>query len=386
MKDFMFRMPAQVRFGEGLHERVGELLIREFGCKKVFVATDLGIVNAGIIAKVEAGLKAAGLEYLIYDRLTPDPTIEMVDEGARVLAESGADAVLAVGGGSPIDTAKAMCLLQTHEGSIRDYLFGGTKTVTKPIMPLACIPTTAGTGSEMTAASVITNLQDQTKVSVTHDYLIPRLAVIDPVLQMGMPPFITAATGIDALTHAIEAYVSRNAEPMTDALALAAIKLIAQHLRTAVADGTNLEARSQMAIASTMAGAAFMNGGLGVVHGIGQSLGAAAHVPHGTACSLLLPYCMKRNVPGHLEKFCQIAIAMGQPIEGLSLRGAAFASVQAVFGLAEDVNVPLKLSSVGVTREMFPAIIRDTMAYRLLGLNPCKLNEKDIEAILEEAF
>lgn len=379
-------MPARIEFGEGIHKKVGDILIREFNCKKVFVATDRGIVNAGIIARVEAGLSAAGLEYEIYDQLIPDPTIEVVDQAAEVLRGSGADAVLAVGGGSPIDTAKAVCLLQENAGSIRDYLFGGTKTVVNPIMPLACIPTTAGTGSEMTPAAVISNVQDQTKVSVTHDLLIPRLTIIDPELHAGMPPFITATTGMDALTHAIEAYVCLNAEPVTDALALSAIRLIAENLRTAAADGTNLTARSNMAIASTMAGAAFMNSGLGVVHGIGQSVGAVAHVPHGTICGLLLPWCMCRNLTGNLEKFRDIAIAMGENVSDLSVRDAAQAAVRAVYSLGEDLQVPLKLSQVGVTQDMFPDIIRDAMAYRMLAINPCRLNERDIETILKAAF
>ncbi|MCI6820801.1 MAG: iron-containing alcohol dehydrogenase [Clostridiales bacterium] len=386
MKDFIFKMPAKVRFGEGIHKQLGTILKDEMGFSKVFVATDKGIVATGIIDKVKEGLDKGGIAYEIYDELIPDPTIEVVDEAADVLRQSGADVVLAVGGGSPIDTAKAMCMLQTHEGSVRDYLFGGSKQVTRETMPLVCIPTTAGTGSEMTAASVITNNQDKTKVSVTHENLIPRMAFIDPELQMGMPPFITATTGMDALTHAIESYVSLNAEPISDAMGIAAIRMISENIRLATADGSNKFARTNMAIASTIAGVAFMNGGLGVVHGIAQTIGAVAHVAHGVANSLLLPYCMERNVVGNLEKFRNIAIAMGENIDGLSEREAAQAAVDAVFQLAEDLKVPMKLKDVGVTREMFPEIIEGTMEYRLLGVNPCKLKPSDIEEILENAF
>lgn len=386
MKDFIFKMPAKVRFGEGIHKQLGTILKDEMGFSKVFVATDKGIVATGIIDKVKEGLDKGGIAYEIYDELIPDPTIEVVDEAADVLRQSGADVVLAVGGGSPIDTAKAMCMLQTHEGSVRDYLFGGSKQVTRETMPLVCIPTTAGTGSEMTAASVITNNQDKTKVSVTHENLIPRMAFIDPELQMGMPPFITATTGMDALTHAIESYVSLNAEPISDAMGIAAIRMISENIRLATADGSNKVARTNMAIASTIAGVAFMNGGLGVVHGIAQTIGAVAHVAHGVANSLLLPYCMERNVVGNLSKFRNIAIAMGENIDGLSEREAAQAAVDAVFQLAEDLKVPMKLKDVGVTREMFPEIIEGTMEYRLLGVNPCKLKPSDIEEILESAF
>lgn len=386
MNDFLFKMPTRIRMGIGLSANIGAILKDEYGYQKVFVATDKGIVKAGIIRQIEEGLQAGNMDYVVYDELIPDPTIEVVDAAAAILHESGADVVLAVGGGSPIDTAKAMCMLQTNKGSVRDYLFGGSKTVQNESLPLLCIPTTAGTGSEMTAASVITNNQEKTKVSVTHENLIPKMAIIDPALQTGMPAFITATTGMDALTHAIESYVSLNANPVSDAMGLAAIRMIGEHLRTAVSDGSNLSARSHMAVASTIAGVAFMNGGLGVVHGIAQTIGAVAHVAHGTANSLLLPYCMKRNVIGNLEKFRSIAIALGENVDGLSLREAAERAVTAVFKLAQDLKVPMKLKQVGVTRDMFPQIIEGTMAYRLLSVNPCKLTPADIGAILEEAF
>lgn len=394
MKDFEFRMPARVKFGEGISKQIGQVL-RDMGYNKVFIATDKGIVAAGIIAQIEEGLKAGNFEYQIYDEMIPDPTIEVVDAAAEVLKKSGADVVLAVGGGSPIDTAKAICLLQTHEGSIKDYLFGGTKTVTKPIMPLICIPTTAGTGSEMTAASVITNNQNKTKVSVTHENLIPKYALIDPMLQLGCPPFITGTTGMDALTHAIESYVSTRSNPISEAMSLQAIRMIGKHIRTAVGNGSTVEARSNMAVASTIAGVAFLNGGLGVVHGIGQTLGAFVHVPHGVAMTLLLPYCMERTVVGNFEKFKDIAIALGKDVTGMDLRDAAFAAVDAVFEMAEDIRVPMRLSELDpakrhcsekITEEIFDDVIEDVMKYRLLADTPVKISRDDVRAILEAAF
>ena len=191
---------------------------------------------------------------------------------------------------------------------------------------------------------------------------------------------------MDALTHAIESYVSLNAEPLSDAMGLAAIRMIGANIRTAASDGSNLTARTNMAIASTIAGVAFMNGGLGVVHGIAQTIGAVAHVPHGAANSLLLPYCMQRNVVGNLKKFREIAIALGENVENMTEREAAQAAVDAVFQMARDLRVPMKLKDVGVTREMFPEIIKGTMEYRLLAVNPCKLSEKDVEEILDQAF
>lgn len=385
MKDFIFRMPTKIRFGENSSQQIGAVL-KEMNYKKAFIATGKHVNKAGIAARVAESIEKAGLEYVICDEFIPEPTVESVDHIAEILRQSGADVVVAVGGGSPIDAAKAICLLQTHEGSCRDYLFGSTKTVSGPIMPLVAVPTTAGTGSELTAASVISNEQERTKVSITSDYLIPQLVFIDPLLQLGMPPFITATTGMDALTHAIEAYVSLNASPLSDMFALQAIEMIGKNLRTAVSDGSNLEARCNMAIASTIAGAAFMNGGLGVVHGIAQTIGAFAHVAHGTANALLLPYCMERNVVSNLEKFKKIAVALGENVEGLSLREAADMAVDAVFRLVQDLRIPMTLKEVGVSRGMFGDIARDVMNYRLLAVNPCKIMEKDVIEILENAY
>ncbi len=385
MKDFQFKMPSKIKFGNGICNSTAELCM-EMGAKKVFILTDPNILKTNILDPIIGSFERAKLPYEIYSAIIPDPDIETVDRTAEALKQSGAEMVVAVGGGSPIDTAKAICLLQTNEGSIRDYLFGGTKTVSNPCMPLACVPTTAGSGSEMTAAAVITDNQNKIKLSVTHDYLVPKVALIDPASQLGMPGFVTATTGLDALTHAIEAYVSLNANIVSDAMALQAIRLIGRYLRTAVANGNDLEARSNMAVASSIASVAFMNGGLGVVHGIAQSMGGVAHVAHGVANALILPYAMERNVVGNLEKFRNIAIALGENVGGLTLRQAADKATDAVFKLAQDVRVPMKLKEVGVTKEHFPDIVKGTMAYRLLAVNPCKLQEKDILGILEKAY
>ena len=386
MKDFAFRMPTKIRFGEGLSRNIGQILKEELKYNKAFIATDKGIVEAGIIAMIEESMKAAGMDYVVYDALITDPTIECVDEASAALKESGCDMVPVVGGGSPIDAAKAFAMLQTHEGSCRDYLFGGTRTVTGPGMPLIALPTTAGTGSEMTAAAVISNEQACTKVSITSDYIIPKLAIVDPELHRTMSPFITATTGMDALTHAIEAYVSLNASPMSDMYALKCIELVGKYIRTAAAAPNNMEARYHMALAGLLGGVAFMNGGLGVVHGIAQTLGAFSHVAHGVANGLLLPYCMERNVTGNLEKFKNIAVALGENVEGLSLRDAAELAVDAVFRMAQDLRVPMTLKEVGVDRVLFEDITKDVMNYRLLAVNPVKIAEEDVMEILEKAY
>lgn len=387
MKQFEFKLPTRVRFGVGITAQLGKML-KDMGYGKIFISTGSYLVTTPVIDAVKASLEDAGLPYAVYSELKPDPTIEQVDAAADALRSSGADAVVAVGGGSTIDTSKAMCMLQTHGGSVRDYLFGGSKSVVNPIMPLIVVPTTAGSGSEVTAASVITDMQNEIKLSVTHENLIPGLAVIDPLLHVGMSPFVTATTGMDALTHAVESYVSLNAEPFSDALALQAMRLVADNLRTATSDGSNIEARANMAMASTMGAAAFMNGGLGVVHGISQAMGGVAHISHGAANALILPYAMKRNCIGNLEKFKNIASILGEKVEGIPLRKAAGLAAEAVIQLNKDLGIPIRLSDpqVNITKNMFPKIIEGTMGFRLLALNPCRMNARDIENILNEAY
>lgn len=285
-----------------------------------------------------------------------------------------------------IDTAKAMCMLITNEGSVKEYLFGGSKTVENPSLPLIAVPTTAGSGSEVSAASVITDEENDIKLSVSHEYLMPKFAVIDPLQQIHMPAFITATTGMDALTHAIESYVSLNANPFSDAYGEMAIRLIGENIRTAVHNPLNLEAREKKAVASTLAGTAFVNGGLGAVHGISQAMGGVAHVAHGTANSMMLPFVIEKNIPGNLEKFGKIAKLLGENVAGLSKWEAAQCAITAVQKLAADLRIPKKLTAVGVTKEMFPAIIKGTMEYRLLAVNPVKITEQDVEEILEKAY
>jgi alcohol dehydrogenase len=385
MKDFIFKMPTRVYFGNGVTSTLPEI-IRGLGGSKVFIITGPNVAKTQIMDTVKSALDRGDVTYEIFSESKVDPTIELVDRTAKAVSGGGADAIVAVGGGSPLDLAKAVAMLQTNEGSVGDYLFGGTRTVTKPSIPLIAIPTTAGTGSEVTASSVITDTKKNSKLSVTHDHIIPKAALIDPQLHLGMPPLITASTGFDALTHAIESYVSLNAEPVSDALGIRAIRLIGENLRTAVADGSNLEARSNMAIASLMASVAFMNGGLGVVHGIAQAMGGIHHTPHGIANGLILPYAMERNLVGNLKKFGEIAVALGMNVDGLTAREAAHASVEAVFELQEDVHLPKTLRDINIEEKDFQGIIDGTMPFRLLAVNPCKLVEDDIRRILARAY
>lgn len=385
MKNFLFKSPTKLKFGVGSSLEISSLL-KELSFQKVFVVTDKVIVQMEPFQNLYAALEAAGLECQIFSDTVVDPPIQVVDAAADILKASGADVVIAVGGGSAIDSAKSMCMLVNNEGSVREYLFGGTKTVTNPSLPLIAVPTTAGSGSEVTASSVITDEENNIKLSVTHENILPMYAIIDPLMQMGMPLSITASTGMDALTHAIEAYVSLNASLVSDAYAEKAIQLIGSNIRTATFNPTDVEARSNMAIASTLAAVSFVNGGLGAVHGIAQAMGGIAHVPHGVANALLLPHVMEVNVMGNIEKFANIAKLLGENTEGLSLREQADLAIDAVAKLAKDLRIPSTLREVKVTEEMFETIVKGTMEYRLLAVNPVKIREQDVYYILNKAF
>lgn len=385
MKDFYFRMLTRVRYGVGISGKIAEFA-EEMGGSKIFIIAGKTLLETGALHGIFESFERAGMEYKLVTDVVPEPPVKVVNEVSDVMREAGCDLCVAIGGGSTIDTAKAVCMLQTNEGSIKDYLFGGSKTVTNPCVPLICIPTTAGTGAEVTAASVIDDTENKIKLSVSHENLIPDLALLDPALQVSLPAFVTATTGMDALTHAIESYTTLNANLVGDACALQAMKLINDHLRTAVSDGSNIDARGNMVIASFLAGASLLNCGVSVVHGIAQSIGGIAHVPHGLANALILPYAMEINYVGNLEKFKNIAICLGERVDGLSQRDAAKRAVNAIINLENDIGIPRKLSEAGVSREMFPQIIEDTMKYRLLAINPVKITRKHVEDILEAAY
>ena len=385
MKDFYFRMLTRIRYGIGISGNVAEFCKEQNGTK-VFLMADKILQENHVLDPILKSFEDAGMEYVVFTDVVPEPPVDVVDRVSEVMKTSGCDICVSIGGGSTIDTAKAVCMLQTNEGSVKDYLFGGSRTVTNPSVPLICIPTTAGTGAEVTAASVIDDTENKVKLSVTHENLIPGLALLDPTLQESLPPSVTATTGMDALTHAIESYVSLNSNPIGDAYGLQTMRMIGANLRNAVANGADMEARGNMIIASLLGGAAILNCGLGVVHGIAQSIGGIAHVPHGLANALILPYAMEINYVGNLEKFKNIAVCLGENVEGLSLRDAAARSVKAIVDLENDIGIPRKLSEVGVTRDMFPQIIEDTMAYRLLAINPIKITRQHVEGILEAAY
>ncbi len=358
---------------------------KKLGATKVLVITDPGVLQAGLIDKVLAPLKNAGLAYDVFSRVQPEPPARIIDECATQVRKGGFDLILGVGGGSSLDTAKAAGVLSTNPGSVLEY--AGVDMVSKRGLPSILIPTTAGTGSETTRVLVMTDEAVNTKKVVYSDYLLPDLAILDPLLTLSVPPKVTADTGMDALVHAIETYVSVNTTPYAEILALQSIRMIAAHLPMAYAKGSNVTARYNMLLAANLSGLAFASGGLGAVHGLAYVLGTEYHMSHGRSNAIMLPHVMDFNKVGNLQKFADIAEAMGQPVDGLSVSEAADLAVEAVFDLMEAVNASPWLSDYGIAKDDLPKLVQGGMAQARLFLpNPRDLTEEDVRSIYRNAF
>ncbi|HHW45158.1 MAG TPA: iron-containing alcohol dehydrogenase [Desulfotomaculum sp.] len=384
MEAFTFQLKTTVCFGANVVSGIVDWC-RNYNAKRILVVTDQGVRKAGILEKVEKILSDAGIESVVFDDVKPDPGLETIHRCASCFRENKCDLILAVGGGSPIDTAKGARVIVENGGHIRDYA-GVNKVPRAPVTPLIAIPTTSGTGSEVTTFAVLSDWENRMKITISSPFLAPEVAVVDPLLTMTAPPSVTAASGIDALSHAIETYVSLKAQPPAEAFALKAIELIGESLRTAVADGSDKEARTRMSLGSLLAGMAFNNSLLGLTHSIGAALSGHAHVSHGMAIGLLLPYVMEFNAMARMEKFSKIAVALGEDVKGLSLREAALRSVKAVRELVEDISLPRRLEEVGVTGDVIEGMAKDAMGHGMLKFNPRAVTEKDIMAILRKAL
>jgi len=385
MNDFIFRMPTRVIFGAGAVKQVPSLC-KDQGFTKVFVVTGMTSTRKSPhLLELLDILHVNGIKTQVFSDVEPDPSVETVDKGAAELTAFGADAVIAFGGGSPMDAAKSMSMVSANGGSIIEYM-RVRKVYSKRGVPLICITTTAGTGSEVTAAAVTTDKSTQEKIGVGHDFQMPAYAIIDPVLHVSMPPSVTAATGLDALTHAIEAYIALKSNPVTDGLALTAIRMIGGSLRSACALGDNLEARSNMALASMIAGGSFTNAGLGAVHGIAHPVGAQFGTAHGVANGIILPYVMDYCLMANYAKFREIAAALGKNVSGLTDREAAGLSVEAVRELKADVGIPASLADIGVPASAVESIVKDAVTFRMLGNSPRRLTAADLRIIVKNAL
>ena len=378
---FDFTLPTKVVYGVGVVSRTADELIKAGG-KKPLIITDKGIMKAGIVAKVTDVLDKAGISYNIYDGVEANPKDVNAEEGARVARANGNDCLLAIGGGSPIDCAKAVGVLLAHNAEfIKPY--EGKTAATLPNPLLITVPTTSGTGSELTFSSVITDTKNHYKMTVKSPYTAANVAICDPELTLTVPAGVTAATGVDALTHAIEGFTATCSEPIGDAVALYSIELIYKNLVKAVEHGDNIEARSCMLMGSMLGGIAFSHSDVAGVHCIAEALGSMYDLPHGTCNAIFLPYLMEYNMDYCKERYARVATAMGFTWDTVD-EGAKIA-VEKVKQLTRDVKLPT-FASLNVDPRDFPELA--AMSYRN-GSNPSNprpMEIADYEEILKLVY
>ena len=358
--------------------------IRSYGFKKALVVTDAPLVGLGVARKICDLLAAQGVRSVVFDGVQPNPTTQNVTDGLRLLQDNACDFVISLGGGSPHDCAKGIALVAANGGSIQDY--EGLDQSAKPQLPLVAINTTAGTASEMTRFCIITDESRHVKMAIVDKHTTPILSVNDPELMLLKPAGLTAATGMDALTHAVEAYVSTIATPVTDACALKAVELISQWLRTAVADGQNIEAREQMAYAQFLAGMAFNNASLGYVHAMAHQLGGFYDLPHGVCNAVLLPHVQAYNKQVAAKRLGDIARAMGENVDGLDNDAAAERCLAAICKLSADIGIPSGLAQLGVQTKDFPTLTANALKDACGATNPVQASPEDITAIFAAAM
>ncbi|HTY26096.1 MAG TPA: iron-containing alcohol dehydrogenase [Desulfomonilaceae bacterium] len=344
-----FYIPTVTLMGIGAHKEIGKQ-VKVLGGKKPFICTDKGITSAGITQQiVDLIKKDAGVDTVVYDETVPNPTDTNVHTGLKLFQDNKCDLIISLGGGSSHDCGKGIGIVSTNGGNIRDY--EGLDKSSKPMPPFIAINTTAGTASEMTRFCIITNTSNHVKMAIVDWRVTPTVAINDPLLMAGMPPKLTAATGMDALTHAVEAYVSIIATPVTDACAIKAMELIAGNLRAAVANGGDMLARDNMAYAEYLAGMAFNNASLGHVHAMAHQLGGFYNLPHGVCNAILLPHVEAFNLIAKVDRFGDIAKALGENVAGLSPRAAADKALEAIKKLSVDVGIPSGLKELGVKEQ-----------------------------------
>ncbi|AOM84517.1 1,3-propanediol dehydrogenase [Salisediminibacterium beveridgei] len=384
MNDFF--MPNVNFFGRGSVAVTGERC-SILGAKKALIVTDDFLKNMpdGPVAKVVASLEEQGIDYAYFTEVEPNPKDTNVAAGLTMFEAESCDLILTVGGGSAHDCGKGIGIAATHDGDIYEN-YAGIETLTNPLPPIVSVNTTAGTASEVTRHCVLTNTKKKIKFVVVSWRNTPLVSINDPELMVGKPPALTAATGMDALTHAVESYVSLGANAVTDAHAIQAIKLISDNLRQAVAYGHNLEARENMANASLLAGMAFNNAGLGYVHAMAHQLGGLYDIPHGVANAVLLPHVENFNMISNPAKFADIARFMGENIDGLSVRDAADKAVQAIRTLSEDVKIPASMRELGVKEEDIELMAELAMQDGNAFSNPIQGTKEDIITIFKNAY
>lgn len=381
---FSFTGAKKIVFGRDSFKQLGEH-IKELGGKKPLIVMDGNLAETDFRQKVDELFSAMKMKYVLYDKVIAEPPLELADEAAKVARTGKTDIIVGIGGGSAMDVAKAVAVIVANKGKAKDYL--GLNNVPGTGLPKIMVPTTAGTGSEVTFTSVFIRKDLNKKEGMNSPYLYPELALLDPLLTLTIPPAVTATTGVDALCHAVESYMSINASPMSEMISLEAIGLIAENLRTCVHDGSNIDARENMLLGSLYAGLGLANAGVTAVHSLSYPLGGRYGIPHGLANTVLLPAVMRFNLSGSIEKCAVIAETMGEFTDDLSLRDAAQLAVGAIEDLILDCNIYDSLETLGISPEAFPELAEIAMTVaRPLENNPRKVTVADAIEIYEDAY
>ncbi len=395
-----FSSAGQLIFGVDAVQQLGELA-KQHAFGHVLIVTDPQLVRAGILDRVRNPLTAAGIVVNVFDGGEPEPSFKIVTGAVETAARNRPDAIVGLGGGSNMDLAKMLSVLVAHGGEARDY--AGDGRVPGPVTPVICVPTTAGTGSEISASCVMTDDVNQIKVGVLSHFMRPRFAVVDPLLTLSCPRKVTADSGIDALTHAIEAFTAVDNEqfelpagettiyqgrnPLGDCIAERAIRLVGLHLVNAVEQPSNVEARTGMALAATLAGMAFSNVGVALVHALEYPIGGAVHCSHGEGNGLLLPYVMRFNLPGREIEFARIAELLGVDTRGMTSEAAAEAAISAIEHLKQSIGIAERLRDLGVKPEQLPLFAEKTLGIkRIIRVNPRQPTHDDLLGILQVAY
>ena len=380
LKVYQYSNPGKLLFGPGaLAELKKEINVNE----RPLIVTDEGVVRAGILKKVTDLLQEAGIRYELFDRVAADPSIGVFEKAAALYKEKGCTSLIGLGGGSSIDVAKGVAIIATNEGTLKEYASG--KPVEGVLPWLCAIPTTAGTGSESTAITVVFDPESKVKMALKTPAIVPRLALLDPLLLASVPPKVAAETGADALTHAIESYLAPSGHAITEALALSAVRMIMCNLLKFVANPHDVKAAGQMHLASCMAGLSMTNTGLGLVHALAHPAGAYFHASHGLYCAVYLPVVMEFNAPACPEKFVSLADAAGRDVRGLSPEEGSAEAIGAVRDLFAKLGLPRKLSEIGIRFELQPKMVDDALESRSAKNSPRKVEPEQVAALFNSA-
>ncbi|MEN8780024.1 MAG: iron-containing alcohol dehydrogenase [Desulfobacterales bacterium] len=376
LSPFSFALPTRIEYGTGAVEKlVDELAL--INARRVMLITDVRLASSGVLSRFTTYLASKRIAYDIFARVEANPKDYNVEEGAKKAAFDKPDCLVAIGGGSPIDCAKAISVVASNGGQVRDY--EGYGKISGEVLPLIAIPTTAGSGSEVTFSAVVTDSREHFKFSIKDPKIAPRVALVDPEMTLSMPAALTAATGMDALTHAIEAYTAKAAEPLSDAVALHAVELITTHLRAAVSEGQNIEARSGMLLGSLLAAIAFSHSDVAAVHCIAEALGGQYDLPHGVCNAVTLPAVMEYNLDYCVDRYARIAVAMG--LGDGSVESRARQAVAEVKKLAADIHLP-EFRQLGVKEGDVEKLANNSAANGSNRNNPRPMEKGDYLKVL----